>query len=143
MVELNNTTTAISSFAPTASWFGLLFIVFTIVFVLVVFIAILSNFNFYKRFKKILNWLGLSFAYFIIGLGTIICLGIPVGIFYFFITQAKKGNTVPLWVTFVIIVSYFIISFIGWLSNKFIILRVRKFESKLRKTKKAKKHENN
>lgn len=128
-----NVTNSIGGLSDSSSWFSMVVIVSLVAVVLSVSIIAISNLNFYRKSRKWLDFLLKSFSYFLFGILTLCILALPVGIFFYFFTQAKKGNVAPLWISLVIIGGYILISLIGWFSKKFIYERVKKFEKEIKK----------
>ena len=132
-----NATTSIGLNPP--SWGGTmlyvgLFIILPLLLIQLL-LAVLWNLASYTRFKKYLNWLGDSFRYAILGMISIMILAIPFGFLYWGYTQAKQGNIVPLKYVGYAILTYTVLTVIGYLVNKYVIKRVKNFEKKLKKEK--------
>ncbi len=72
-----------------------------------------------------------SVEYFLYGLATIITLAVPTGIFYYIIHSAKQGNTFPLKAVLYFAAFYAVVSFIGYLSKRFLA-RLKQHEAKLK-----------
>ena len=88
----------------------------------------IGSYRFYYKGRKFIDFMLTSIYYFFWGIGFILCLSVPCLVVYYFINQASKGNTIPLWMTGIIILTYGIISFLGWIFKKFIFERVKIFE---------------
>ena len=140
MTALNNTTGTFSVAGQEllGSWGGTVIYLALFVFIPLAMIgigfAVLWNIASYTRFKKYFQWIfGTTPIYFITGLVSILTLSIPFAFLYWGYSQAKKGNVVPIKYTFFIIIGYVVISFIGWLVQKYVLERVQDFEKQLKK----------
>jgi hypothetical protein len=139
-----NATNSMSSFeiAGTDSWFPILVMVSIATVLILLFVIALSNFQRYKKMKGVLAWFVNSFAYFLLGVGGLLALSVPVGIFYYLIKQTHEGNVAPLRVTLGIIAGYFTIAGFGYLIKRFITERIGKYERKLHPKNKTKEKSN-
>jgi len=131
---VNATTYAVSGISDI-SWFATVIIVSIVAVILMLFVITLSNLSNYIRTKKCLMSLVNTFKYFLFGCLTLIVLFIPSYVAYHFIKEARQGNIIPLKVTLSIIVGYFVIALIGYLSKRLIYDRIKKFEQKIKKSK--------
>jgi hypothetical protein len=143
MVDALNTTMAVGSIAYNmnggegfGSWLGLMVIVFFAAVILVLFTSMLSSFQNYRKIRGVLGWLINTVRYFFFGVATLFCLAVPVLIFYYFISQARRGNVAPTKITFYIISGYVVICLIGYVGKK-IYERIKKFEKKVKVNKNA------
>lgn len=136
---LNVTSSSWDTVVGPGSWGGTVIYLFLFILLpiglITIGLAVLWNLASYTRFKKYLNWLGSTFQYAMIGLGSVGVLAIPVGFLYWGYTQAKQGNIVPFKYVGYIILAYAALSAIGWVVSKFVIERVQKFEKQLNKNK--------
>jgi len=127
---VNMTTAALSS---DMSWFSLIILVSFVAVVLSLLVMAMSSVTRYKKLKGALEWLTTTFNYFLMGLATLATLAVPGLVIFFFGKQAAEGNTAPVWMTACIILGYFAISLLGWLSKKFVVDRVKLFEEEIKK----------
>jgi hypothetical protein len=133
---LNSTTSAISSFGIDnggASWFSLVVIVILATVTMLLFVIAMSSITQYKRLRGFLKWIVTTVQYFFFGLGGIGVLSIPCLIGWYFVTQAKEGNTVPVEITGYIIAGYFAIAGFGYIVKKYIVERMIDYEEKINK----------
>jgi uncharacterized membrane protein YhdT len=132
-----NVTTAVTSLVTGesgfSSWFSLVILVGLMVMIVLVFTIALSSVTRYKKARGIIAWLLSTVQYFFLGIGGLGALAVPSVILYYFINQAREGNTVPLWVTLSIISAYFIIASIGYFVKKYVLDRIVKYEEEYRK----------
>ena len=140
---VNSTTSAISTFAVAeggfGSWFSVVASVGIITIIILLFVMALSSYQRYKKMKGILGWLIKTTTYFFIGCAGIVVLALPTYVAYYFINQARDGNVVPIWITLSIIGGYFVIAGLGYLFKRYILDKVKKYESQLNKGKRKKK----
>jgi DMSO/TMAO reductase YedYZ heme-binding membrane subunit len=136
-IPLNATTSMSTNLEGAPSWFSIFILVGLAAVLIMILTMALSSFQRYKKLKGFLGWLVHTITYFFTGVGGLFAISIPGGIFYYFISQAGKGNTVPLWITFSIIGGYFGVAGLGYLFQHYIINRVKKFEKDLNKGKKG------
>jgi hypothetical protein len=138
---LNATSSASSGFAITdavsgvPSWFSVVASVGIATVLILLLTIALSSFQRYKKIKGFLGWLFSTFNYFLMGVATLGVLSVPTYLFYYFISQARDGNTVPLWITFAIIGGYFAIAGIGYIFKKWVFDKIYEYEKKLPKKK--------
>lgn len=128
MPEINMTTSAITSFSETSSWFSLIVIIGICAVLISLATMMLGSYRFYYKGRKFLDFIVNSVYYFVWGIGFILCLFVPAIVVYSFMDQARKGNTVPIWMTGLVISGYCIISLLGWFFKKYIFERVKFFE---------------
>lgn len=131
-----NATSSILTFSDTSSLFSIVIIVGFMAVILTFFLIAMTSVTRYKKLKGLLLWLFLTFQYFLIGITTLVVLAVPTLILYYFGKQASEGNVVPIWITLSMIAGYFIISFIGWISKRFVVDRIKLFEEELSKEEK-------
>jgi hypothetical protein len=122
-----NVTNSMAGLSVTSSWFGLMIIVGVIAVILSVFVMALSGLEGYVRARRWLYWCFKTTRYFFSGLVTLLVLAVPIGIFYYFISQASKGNIAPAKWTGGIIIGYVVIALIGYFGEK-IYGRFKRFE---------------
>ena len=107
-------------------------VVFFVSVLLGILIAMYASLLAYSYFRKVWKLLSESVEYFLYGCATIIVLAVPTGIFYYIIHSAKQGNTFPLKAVLYLAAFYAVVSFIGYLSKRFLA-RLKQHEAKLRK----------
>ena len=138
---MNSTITSLETLAMTGgiSWGGTVLYLCVFVFfplmLIGVGIAVLWNLANYTRFKKYLEWIVGSIHYAGIGVATLFTLSIPMGLIYYFYSQAKSGNTVPLIYGGYILLGYLGLVLLGWIVKKLVVKRIVKFETEIKEEK--------
>ena len=137
-LALNATTAISSSVSSVGSWFGILLTVVLCSFMIVFTIMIISSFERYERFWKLLRALKKSLGFFGWGVLSLITLAVPSGLIYWEIHQASNGNIVPIKWTVLPVTLYVLISVIGFLVKKYIVDRIKKYNDIIKYKKKMK-----
>lgn len=134
MVTLNVTNSVSSlTLSETPSWFSVVILVGLATFIVLILGIAISSVARYKKARGIVGWIISTVPYFFLGIGGLGALAVPSFILYYFINQAKEGNTVPLWITLSIIGGYFIIVGIGYITKKYVWDRIQKYEEEYMK----------
>ena len=98
--------------------FGLLAIVLVGLIICGLILALLANWDSYKKMKGILGWLARTFDHFLYGILTLILFGIPTGLIY---ELSKTATSNPGTVSLIgeiiggLIIAYFVIAGLGYL----------------------------
>jgi len=135
LFTVQNASASIGSFSSQTSWFGVMGIIGFVVVIISIFIMALSSLERYKKIKGLLGWALNTISYFFVGVGSLLVIALPSLVLYYFGKQAYNGNVAPLRYTFYIVVGYFIIVLVGWISETYVIKRIIKFEKHIKRNK--------
>lgn len=131
---ITNATMSVSSGLSdlSGSWFSSVIVIGISAILITLVALIINSYDYYYKSRKFLNLILKSFKYFLYGIMFILILSLPVAVVMYYYTQASDGNIVPLKYTAIFIVSYVLISMLGYIFKKYIYDRIKLFEIKIK-----------
>lgn len=126
-----NVTTGLDSMPTFSSWFSGLIIVGIATIILAILIVSISSLERYRRLWKFIQHIGDSFKYFFWGVGGLTILAVPSLFLYWEISNASRGNVLPIKWTLIPIGIYLAVAMIGYIFKKYVVDRIKKFHKKM------------
>jgi len=137
-LALNATTGISSSLSSVGSWFGIVATVAVCSILIMLTIVIISSFERYEKFWRIIRKLKKSLGLFGWGVIAILIVSLPTIFIYWEIHQASNGNIVPIKWTVLPIMIYLITALIGYLFEKYVVNRIKEYNKIIKYKKKMK-----